>query len=84
MGEKNKSVKAIPSQKKSVFVKIFEIEINAWEDRPNFALSETLWFSFIGHPFFDEVFSRFLSSSVKKRHFFLEKECFEVFARNFR
>ena len=38
---------------------------------------------FIGRPFFDEVFNRFLSSNVKKRHFFLEKECFEVFARNF-
>ena len=76
-------IKAMPPKKKSVFVKKFEIEINAWEDRPSFALSETLWF-FIGRSFFDEVFSRFLSSSVKKRHFFLEKECFEVFARNFR
>ena len=75
-------LQAIPPLKKSVFVKKFEIEINAWKDSPSFALSETLWF-FIGHPFFDEVFSRFLSSSVKKRDFFLEKECFEVFARNF-
>ena len=72
-----------PPQKKSVFVKKFEIEITAWEDSPSFALSETLWF-FIGLPFFDEVFSRFLSSSIKKRDFFLEKGCFEVFARNFR
>ena len=76
-------LKAIPPQKKSIFVKKFEIEINAWEDSSGFALSETLWF-FIGRPFFDEVFSRFLSLSVKERHFFLEKECFEVFARNLR
>ena len=75
--------KAILPQKKSVFVKKFEIEINAWEDSPSFALSATLWF-FIWRPFFDEVFNRFLSSNVEKRHFFLEKECFEVFARNFR
>ena len=77
------TIKTISPQKKSVFVKKFEIEINAWEDRPSFALSETLCF-FIGRPFFDEVFSRFLSSSVKKRDFFLEKGCFEIFARNFR
>ena len=38
----------------------------------------------LGAPFFDEVFSRFLLSRIKKRDFFLEKECFEVFARNFR
>ena len=57
---KTSTFKAIPLKKKSVFVKKFEIEINAWEDSPSFALSETLWF-FIGRPFFDEVFSRFLS-----------------------
>ena len=73
----------ISSKKKLVFVKKLEIEISAWEDSPSFALSETLWF-FIGCPFFDEVFSHFLSSSVKKRDFFLEKECFEVVARNCR
>ena len=31
-----------PPKKESVFVKKFEIEINAWEDSPSFALSETL------------------------------------------
>ena len=68
--------KAIPTSKK---VRFRQLELNTWEDNPSFALG-----FFIGHPFFDEVFSRFLSSSVKKRHFFLEKECFEIFARNFR
>ncbi len=31
-----------PTQKKSVFVKKVETEINTWEDSPWFALSETL------------------------------------------
>ena len=30
-----------PPQKKSVFVRIFEIEINAWEDSPSSDLSKT-------------------------------------------
>ena len=72
--------KASPPQKQSVFVKKFEIEINARE----VSLFQKRYGFLLGAPFFDEVFSRFLSSSVKKRHFFLEKECFEVFARNFR
>ena len=67
-----KSLKAIPPQKKSVFVKKLEIEINAWKDSASFALSETLWF-FIERPFFDEIFSRFLSSSAI---FFWKKNVF--------
>ena len=36
-------LKAIPPpRKKSVFVRKFEIEINAWEDTPSFALPKTL------------------------------------------
>ena len=45
-------------------------------DRTTFALT-----FFIGRPFFDEIFSRFLSSTVKKRHFFLEKQCFGGFRK---
>jgi hypothetical protein len=48
-----------PPQKKSIFVKKIEIEINAWGDSPSSALSETLWF-FIGNPFFDIVIDVFL------------------------
>ena len=34
--------KATPPPKKSIFVKKMKIEINAWEDSPSSALSETL------------------------------------------
>ena len=52
----NWRLRSSPLQKKSLFARKFEIEINAWEDSPSLALPETLWF-FIGCLFFDEVFS---------------------------
>ena len=38
----NSEFKATPPPKKSIFVKKMKIEINAWEDSPSSALSETL------------------------------------------
>ena len=66
-----------PPLKKSVFVKKFEIEINAWEDRPSFAL----WF-FIGRPFFLTKFLVVFCYQVLKNAILFQ--CFEVFSRNFR
>jgi hypothetical protein len=44
-----------PTQKKSIFVKKVEMEINAWEDSLKSALSEILWL-LIENPFFGRNF----------------------------
>ena len=41
-GRNLRLLKATPPPKKSIFVKKMKIEINAWEDSPSSALSETL------------------------------------------
>jgi hypothetical protein len=47
-----------PTQKKSVFVKKVEIEINAWEDSLKFTLSEAIWL-LIWYLIFGQNFWRF-------------------------
>ena len=70
--ENMRNIKVIPPQKESVFVKKFEIEINAWEDSPSFALSGTLWF-FTGRHFLTKFLVVFCHRVLKNAIFFWKK-----------
>ena len=68
-------------QKMPIFFKNFEIEINAWEDSPSSALSETLLF-FLWHLYFGQNFRWFLLTSCWKLCLFWKKrKMFFVFSQ---
>ena len=70
-----------PTQKQSIFVKNFEIEINAWEDSPSSDLSKTT-LAFLWHLFFGQDFRWFsLTSSWKICLFLKKRKMFFVFSR---
>ena len=70
-----------PPQKMSIFVKNFEIEINAWEDSPSSALSETT-LVFLRYLVFGQNFRWFsLTSSWKICLFLKKRKMFFVFSR---